>query len=75
MKSTPKQPAPKGGQPLPPGAHNVPGSEAYRRMQGAPHPGEIFIGRSFLADSRGGPPLVIGRKVLRTEGDKPRDKR
>lgn len=71
----PPKPAAKGGVPLPPGAKNVPGSEAVRRLQGAPHPGEIFIGERFVSSLKGGPELVIGRKVLRVEGDKPRAKR
>jgi hypothetical protein len=75
MKKPTKPPVAKGGQPLPPGARSVPGSESYRKMQGAPHPGEIFIGKSFVADPRGGPELVIGKKQLRVEGDKPREKR
>jgi hypothetical protein len=75
MKTPSKQPVAKGGQPLPPGAKNVPGSENYRRLQGAPHPGEITIGKQFVADPRGGPELVIGKKHLRVEGDKPREKR
>jgi hypothetical protein len=75
MKTPTKRPVAKGGQPLPPGSRNVPGSENWRRMQLAPHPGEIFIGKSFVADPRGGPELVIGKKQLRVEGDRPRDKR
>jgi hypothetical protein len=75
MKTPTKPPVAKGGVPLPPGARNVPGSEAYRRMQGAPHPGEITIGKSFVSDPRGGAPLVIGKKHLRVEGDRPRAKR
>ena len=78
MKTPPKAPAKpvaKGGVPLPPGAHNVPGSEAYRALQKAPHPGEVTIGKQFLADPRGGPELVIGKRHVHVEGDKPREKR
>jgi hypothetical protein len=74
MKTPPKSTA-KGGVPLPPGARNVPGSRAYRALQGAPNPGEIVIGKSFLANARGGPELVIGKKHIRVEGDKPREQR
>jgi hypothetical protein len=65
----------QGRQPLPPGAHHVPGSAAYRALQGASHPGEVQVGKSFVADPRGGAPLVIGKKHIRVEGDKPRDPR
>jgi hypothetical protein len=75
LMKTPKQPVAKGGVPLPAGSHNVPGSRAYRALQGAPHPGEVQIGRNFVADPRGGAPLVIGKKHIRVEGDKPRDPR
>jgi hypothetical protein len=44
MKTPPKPAVAKGGVPLPPGAHHVPGSKAYRAVQGAPHPGEVQIG-------------------------------
>jgi hypothetical protein len=49
---------------LPPGAHNVPGSRAYRALQKAPHPGTVTIDKSFVADPRGGPELVVGKKHL-----------
>jgi hypothetical protein len=75
MKTPPKQPVARGGVPLPMGAHQVPGSKNYRDLQGAKHPGEIQIGRDFVADPRGGPELVIGKKHVRVEGDKPRDPR
>ena len=74
MKSPPK-PTAKGGEPLPPGARNVPGSKAYRALQGAPHPGEVTIGPSFLDAGRGGPELVIGKKHVHVEGDKKPEKR
>jgi hypothetical protein len=73
VKTPPKQAVAKGGQPLPKGAFNVPGSRAYRALQKAPHPGEVQIGKSFVADPRGGPELVIGKRHIRVEGDKPRD--
>jgi hypothetical protein len=75
MKTPPKQPVAKGGVPLPMGAHHVPGSAAYRKLQGAPHPGEVQIGRDFVASPKGGAPLVIGQKHIRVEGDKPRPPR
>jgi hypothetical protein len=63
MKKTPPKPAAKGGVPLPPGARNVPGSKAYRALQGAPHPGAVQIDKSFVADPRGGPELVVGKEA------------
>jgi hypothetical protein len=75
MKTPTKQPVAKGGVPLPPGAHHVPGSKAWRAVQKAPHPGEVQIGKSFVASPLGGPELKIGAKHIRVEGDKPRDPR
>jgi hypothetical protein len=75
MKTPPKPAVAKGGVPLPPGAHNVPGSKAYRALQGAPHPGEVQIGKGFLANPKGGGELVVGKEHVRVEGDKPREQR
>jgi hypothetical protein len=61
--------------PTPEGAKNVPGSRNYRALQGAPHPGEVQIGRDFVASPKGGAPLVIGKRHVRVEGDKPREQR
>jgi hypothetical protein len=58
-----KTPRSKGGQPLPPGAHNVPGSARYRAVQGAPRPKPVQIDEKFVSDSRGGPPLVAKHGV------------
>jgi hypothetical protein len=71
MKAPTKQQA-KGGVPLPPGAHNVPGSKAYRALQGAPHPGAVQIDKSFVADPRGGAELVIGKKHLEVRDNRTR---
>lgn len=57
----PAKPAAKGGVPLPPGAHNVPGSQAYKKLQGAPKPKPVQIDKSFVADPRGGPELKVGK--------------
>jgi hypothetical protein len=65
----------RGGQPLPPGAHNVPGSRAYRALQGAPHPGVVQIDKSFVADARGGPELIIGRRHLEARDNRTRSPR
>jgi hypothetical protein len=60
---------------LPPGAHNVPGSKAYRALQGAPHPGTVQIDKSFVADPRGGPELVVGKKHLEVRDNRSRNPR
>jgi hypothetical protein len=75
MKTPPKPAVAKGGVPLPPGAHHVPGSKAYRAVQGAPHPGEVQIGRSLVSDPRGSGEVIIRKKHIRVEGDKPREVR
>jgi hypothetical protein len=63
MKPTPKQPAAKGGVPLPPGAANVPGSKAYKALQGQKPPGApVVLDRSFVANPKGGGEKIIGRK-------------
>jgi hypothetical protein len=61
MMKPPAKPAAKGGVPLPEGARHVPGSEAYRKVQGAPKPPAKVIDRSFVADPRGGPELKVGK--------------
>jgi hypothetical protein len=60
MKIPPKAAA-KGGVPLPEGAKHVPGSQAYRAVQGAPRVPHKVIDRNFVADPRGGPELVAGK--------------
>jgi hypothetical protein len=75
MKQSTKQSVAKGGAPLPEGARHTPGSAAWRAVQKAPHPGEVQIGKSFVASPLGGPELKIGAKHIRVEGDKPRDPR
>jgi hypothetical protein len=75
MKTPPKQPVAKGGVPLPPGAHNVPGSRAYRALQGAPHPGAVTIDENFVADPRGGRELVVGKKHLEVSDNRTRNPR
>jgi hypothetical protein len=75
MKTPPKQPVARGGVPLPPGAHNVPGSAAYRALQKAPHPGVVQIDKSFVASPNGGPELVIGKKHLEVRDNRTRNPR
>jgi hypothetical protein len=75
MKKTPPKPAAKGGGPLPPGARNVPGSKAYRALQKARHPGVVQIDKSFVADPRGGPELVVGKKHLEVRDNRTRNPR
>ena len=49
---------------LPPGAHKVPGSRAYQKVQGAVRPKPVQIDKSFVSDPRGGPPLVAGKRHI-----------
>jgi hypothetical protein len=53
----------------------LPGSQAYRRLQGAPHPGHVEIDKSFVSNPEGGPELVIGRKALHVRDGRTIDKR
>jgi hypothetical protein len=57
---------------LPPGAHNVPGSKNYRAMQGAPRPKPVQIDEKFVADPRGGPELVVGRRHVEVRDNRTR---
>ena len=75
MKTPPKPAVAKGGVPLPPGEHNVPGSKAYRALQGAPHPGAVQIDKSFVANPKGGPELKIGKKHLEVRDNRSRNPR
>jgi hypothetical protein len=61
---------PKGGQPLPPGAHNVPGSARYRAVQGAPRPKPVQIDEKFVSDPRGGPELVVGKRHIEVKDNR-----
>jgi hypothetical protein len=62
-------------KPLPPGAHNVPGSARYQAMQGAPRPKPVTIDRSFVADPRGGPELVVGKRHIEVKDNRTRTTR
>jgi hypothetical protein len=70
-----KTPTSKGGTPLPPGAHNVPGSARYRAMQGAPRPKPVQIDEKFVADSRGGPELVVGKRHIEVRDNRTKTSR
>jgi hypothetical protein len=70
MKTPPAKPVARGGQPLPPGSRNVPGSKNYRALQGAEHPGHVEIGKDFVASLKGGAEKVIGKKHVRIKGDR-----
>ena len=75
MKTSTMKPAkPTGGAPLPEGARHTSGSRAVRDLQGAKHPGEVVIGKSFVANPKGSKPLVVGKRHVRVEGDKPRSR-
>ena len=62
-------------QPLPPGARNVPGSKNYRAMQGAVRPKPVQIDEKFVADSRGGPELVAGKRHIEVKDNRTRTER
>lgn len=62
-------------KPLPLGSRNVPGSKAYRAMQGAPASKPALIDHSFVADPRGGPPLVAGKGGVEVNDNRTRSKR
>jgi hypothetical protein len=42
--------------------------------KGGKHPGEVVIGKAFVANPKGSAPLVIGKRHVRIEGDKPRSR-
>jgi hypothetical protein len=42
--------------------------------KGGKHPGEVVIGKGFVASPKGSAPLVIGKRHVRVEGDKPRSR-
>jgi hypothetical protein len=70
MKPTAPAAKPKGGQPLPPGSHNVPGSSAYRKLQGAEKPPHKTIDRSFVASPKGGPELKVGKSAVHVKDNR-----
>ena len=71
----PVKPVAKGGVPLSEGARKVPGSVYEAKLKGAPKSSPVEIGRDFIADPRGGAPLVIGKGHVHIAGDKHREKR
>jgi hypothetical protein len=62
---------------LPKGARGagVPGTAAYRAMQGAPRPKATTIDNSFVANSQGGKPLVIGKGHIEVAGNRSKNER
>lgn len=64
-----KTPTSKGGRPLPPGAHGaaIPGTRANAALKGAPVPKPVRVDERFVADPRGGPELVVGKRHTRTK--------
>ncbi len=55
--------------------HNVPGSARYRAMQGAPRPKPVVIDRNFVADPRGGAPLVAGKRHIEVKDNRTKTSR
>jgi hypothetical protein len=70
MKSAPAPSKLKGGTPLPPGSRNVPGSRAYKALQGQKHAAPVVLDRSFVADPRGGAEKVIGKAHVETKDNR-----
>jgi hypothetical protein len=60
---------------LPPGSHNAPGSESYRRLQGAPRVAPKVIDKSFLANPKGGPEMVAGKAHIEARDNRTRSPR
>ena len=64
MKLPTKQPAPKGGQPLPPGAHDVPGSRKTEAAKGAPiREPKTLDPKVFHKSDAGGPEVRVSHGV------------
>jgi hypothetical protein len=74
---TPKQAVAKGGQPLPKGAYGagVPGTKAQLKVSGAPRPTPVTIDKSFVADPRGGAPLVVGKRHVEVRDNRTKNTR
>jgi hypothetical protein len=62
---------------LPPGAHSagVPGTKANAALKGAPVPKPVQIDERFLADSRGGAPLVVGKRGIEVRDNRTKTSR
>ena len=57
---------------LPPGAHSagVPGTKASAALRRAPVPKPVVIDHSFVADPRGGAPLVVGKAHVQVKDNR-----
>lgn len=57
---------------LPPGAHSaaIPGPRANAKLKGAPIPKPVTIDHSFVADPRGGPELVVGKRHIEVKDNR-----
>ena len=62
---------------LPPGAYGaaVPGTKANAALKGAPVPKPVVIDHSFVADPRGGAPLVVGKRHVEVRDNRTRTSR
>jgi hypothetical protein len=76
MKTPSKQSAPKGGTPLPPGAHSagVPGTRAAENAKQAPIREPKTLDHSFVANPSGGPE-VQARHGVRVKDNRTISKR
>jgi hypothetical protein len=75
MKTPPKPPKATRQPKLPPGAHNVPGSDAYRKLQGAPRPKPVVVDAHKFATTKGGPELKLGNRHFEVKDRRTRDPR
>ena len=62
----------KSGTPLPAGARSagIPGTKANAALKGAPVPKPVTIDHSFVADPRGGAPLVVGKAHVQVKDNR-----
>jgi hypothetical protein len=74
MKTPTKQPVAKGGQPLPAGAHRVPGARQIESEKGAPIREPVVIDHRKATDPHGGPTLVA-RHGVRLKDNRTIDRR
>jgi hypothetical protein len=52
--------------------HRLKPTKTPTTAKGGKHPEEVVIGKAFVANPKGSKPVVIGKRHIRVEGDKPR---
>jgi hypothetical protein len=67
----------KNAKTLPPGAHSagVPGTKANAALKGAPVRKPAQIDERFVADPRGGPPLVVSHRGVEVRDNRTKSTR